>query len=242
MTLAVLTCEPADPYLGVVTGFQPAGRAPAPAPLDLLQDFVNTEIPEWAQDDLGVAGGALGLARRAWAARAGAEPDPPTRSCAPGPCGRACARSPSPTRPAAPGAAGVAASLAELGPLRFVLAVGDDGAPAFAPAGRRRRPGARRARRDRRRRSAGGHVVAVQGVPQGQLRLDLLRPFAQPVVELVLDDDLRQPDEDGGLPAPARRPREGCPLRRRARLRHGCGVGRRGRSSQPSGSRSGQPC
>jgi hypothetical protein len=36
-----------------VTGFQPAGRAPAPAPLDLLQDFVNTEIPEWAQDDLG---------------------------------------------------------------------------------------------------------------------------------------------------------------------------------------------
>ena len=42
-----------EPYGGVVTGFQPAGRAPAPAPLDLLQDFVNTEIPEWAQDDLG---------------------------------------------------------------------------------------------------------------------------------------------------------------------------------------------
>ena len=35
-----------------MTGFQPAGRAPAPAPLDLLQDFVNTEIPEWAQDDI----------------------------------------------------------------------------------------------------------------------------------------------------------------------------------------------
>lgn len=33
-------------------GFQPAGRAPAPPPLDLVQDFVNTEIPEWAQDDL----------------------------------------------------------------------------------------------------------------------------------------------------------------------------------------------
>lgn len=32
--------------------FQPAGRAPAPPPLDLVQDFVNTEIPEWAQDDI----------------------------------------------------------------------------------------------------------------------------------------------------------------------------------------------
>ena len=30
----------------------PGGRTPAPAPLDLVQDFVNTEIPEWAQDDL----------------------------------------------------------------------------------------------------------------------------------------------------------------------------------------------
>ena len=33
-------------------GFQPAGRTPAPPPLDLVQDFVNTEIPEWAQDDI----------------------------------------------------------------------------------------------------------------------------------------------------------------------------------------------
>jgi predicted RNA-binding Zn ribbon-like protein len=32
--------------------FQPAGRAPAPAPLDLVQDFVNTEIPEWHVDEL----------------------------------------------------------------------------------------------------------------------------------------------------------------------------------------------
>ena len=32
--------------------FQPGGRAPAPAPLDLVQDFVNTEIPEWARDDI----------------------------------------------------------------------------------------------------------------------------------------------------------------------------------------------
>lgn len=33
-------------------GFQPAGRAPAPPPLDLVQDFVNTEIPVWGVDDI----------------------------------------------------------------------------------------------------------------------------------------------------------------------------------------------
>jgi predicted RNA-binding Zn ribbon-like protein len=33
-------------------GFQPAGRSPAPPPLDLVQDFVNTEIAEWARDDI----------------------------------------------------------------------------------------------------------------------------------------------------------------------------------------------
>ncbi len=33
--------------------FQPGGRTPAPAPLDLVQDFVNTEIPDWNRDDLG---------------------------------------------------------------------------------------------------------------------------------------------------------------------------------------------
>ena len=33
--------------------FQPGGRAPAPAPLDVVQDFVNTEIPDWNRDDLG---------------------------------------------------------------------------------------------------------------------------------------------------------------------------------------------
>lgn len=33
-------------------GFQPAGRAPAPPPLDLVQDFANTEIPVWGVDEL----------------------------------------------------------------------------------------------------------------------------------------------------------------------------------------------
>jgi predicted RNA-binding Zn ribbon-like protein len=36
----------------VPPGFQPAGRAPAPAPLDLVQDFVNTEIAVWAIDEI----------------------------------------------------------------------------------------------------------------------------------------------------------------------------------------------
>jgi predicted RNA-binding Zn ribbon-like protein len=41
-----------SPVSSDLTGFQPAGRAPAPPPLDLVQDFVNTEIPEWARDDI----------------------------------------------------------------------------------------------------------------------------------------------------------------------------------------------
>ena len=36
----------------MTAGFRPGGRAPAPPPLDLVQDFVNTEIPEWARDDI----------------------------------------------------------------------------------------------------------------------------------------------------------------------------------------------
>jgi Putative stress-induced transcription regulator len=36
----------------VPSGFQPAGRAPAPPPLDLVQDFVNTEIAVWSIDEI----------------------------------------------------------------------------------------------------------------------------------------------------------------------------------------------
>jgi predicted RNA-binding Zn ribbon-like protein len=36
----------------VPDAFQPGGRTPAPAPLDLVQDFVNTEIPDWDRDDI----------------------------------------------------------------------------------------------------------------------------------------------------------------------------------------------
>ncbi|HEX6724221.1 MAG TPA: CGNR zinc finger domain-containing protein [Gaiella sp.] len=31
---------------------QPGGRAPAPEPLDLVPDFVNTEVPDWNRDDI----------------------------------------------------------------------------------------------------------------------------------------------------------------------------------------------
>lgn len=45
--------------------FQPAGRPAAPAPLDLVQSFVNTEIPEWEVDELGDPGALVSwLARR----------------------------------------------------------------------------------------------------------------------------------------------------------------------------------
>ena len=36
--------------------FQPGGRAPAPTPLHLVQDFVNTEIPDFNRDDIATPG------------------------------------------------------------------------------------------------------------------------------------------------------------------------------------------
>ena len=47
-------------------GFQPGGRPPAPPPLDLVQDFVNTEIPDWDRDDI-----ATPEALAAWLAERG---------------------------------------------------------------------------------------------------------------------------------------------------------------------------
>lgn len=47
-----MSAKGTQPSSSQAASFQPAGRAPAPAPLDLVQDFVNTEIPEWARDDI----------------------------------------------------------------------------------------------------------------------------------------------------------------------------------------------
>jgi predicted RNA-binding Zn ribbon-like protein len=37
----------------VTASFQPGGRPPAPEPLALVQEFVNTEVPDWNRDDVG---------------------------------------------------------------------------------------------------------------------------------------------------------------------------------------------
>ena len=186
-----------------MTGFQPAGRAPAPAPLDLLQDFVNTEIPEWAQDDLGSP-----AALSAWlGARGLLDPDAEPasseaflRARALRSCLRALALANTTGLPLEPGAA--TGGVDGLVGLRFGLAIGNDGAPTLAPAGE----GVDRALATLAAIAVASaqarDVVAVQGVPQGHVRLDLLRPLAQPLLQLVLDDDLREPLEDCGLPAP----------------------------------------
>jgi predicted RNA-binding Zn ribbon-like protein len=36
----------------VADSIQPGGRSPAPEPLDVVQDFVNTEVPDWNRDDI----------------------------------------------------------------------------------------------------------------------------------------------------------------------------------------------
>jgi predicted RNA-binding Zn ribbon-like protein len=49
-----LTGRAVDRYRRSVTeSFQPGGRAPAPEPLALVQEFVNTEVPDWSRDDIG---------------------------------------------------------------------------------------------------------------------------------------------------------------------------------------------
>lgn len=118
-----------------MTALQPAGRTPAPAPLDVLQDFVNTEIPEWYRDDLAspselsawlvahdlleptndVSPEAFLLAR---ALRSGL---------------RALALANTTNRPPAPEERAMRS--AELAGLRFVFEIGADGKPRIAPAG-----------------------------------------------------------------------------------------------------------
>jgi predicted RNA-binding Zn ribbon-like protein len=123
------------PYRGVVTAIQPAGREPAPAPLDVVQDFVNTEIPEWAQDDI-ASPAALG----AWLEGRGLlEPGTPVaaeaflRARALRSCLRDLAlanttgqRLPIETGPG---------RTDELDGLRFGFAIGPDGEPRLVPVG-----------------------------------------------------------------------------------------------------------
>jgi predicted RNA-binding Zn ribbon-like protein len=59
----------------VTDGFQPGGRAPAPAPLRLVQDFVNTEVPDFHQDDLATPDALAAWLRSQGLAEEGVEVD-----------------------------------------------------------------------------------------------------------------------------------------------------------------------
>ena len=56
-------------------GFQPGGRAPAPAPLRLVQDFVNTEVPDFDQDDIATPAALTGWLAARGLAKASDEVD-----------------------------------------------------------------------------------------------------------------------------------------------------------------------
>jgi predicted RNA-binding Zn ribbon-like protein len=118
----------------VIEGFQPGGRAPAPAPLDLVQDFVNTEIPDFNQDDI-----ATPAALEGWLLErglVGPEDTVDGETFVAARALRAALRELALANtlgapPDADGRAGIDAALASF-PL--VVRAGDDG-PGFAPAG-----------------------------------------------------------------------------------------------------------
>ena len=244
----MLTARSPSRYRGAVTAFQPGGRAPAPAPLDLVQDFVNTEIPEWAQDDIA---SPAALARRgcggeacssAGAACRRASAFVRARALRVVPA-RARAREHDRARRLRRGRVAVPID-ATLGapPVRGSRS-DDGGEPRLVPAG----DGVDRGARDDRRRSRSdaerdGTWARFKACRKEQLRLGLLRPLPQPLLELVLDDDLRQPDEDGRLPPPDGRRGEGGGLRRSRSPGGGCGAARRARCSRRPGSPSARPC
>ena len=181
--------------------FQPGGRAPAPPPLDLVQDFVNTEIPDWARDDI-----ATPELLESWLRGRGFSTRPrrstPPASSPRANCARAALLALANTLGVPPAealldslAAALAESLSASSPTRRVGLV-PVAAGAGAPArSRRSSPAPSRARRP-----ASG---PAQGVPPGDVRLGVLRRLAQRLLELVLDVDLRQPHEERLLPPPA---------------------------------------
>ena len=180
-------------------GFQPGGRSPAPAPLDLVQDFVNTEIPDWDRDDIATPE-ALG----AWLAGPRASRARRDGRLA---CGREGARAPcrAPRPRAREHARRAARALARARHRRDARAIPARGAARRGGAGARTRgrrcAGRARDGRGRRRRGAASRRLgADEGLPPGDLRLALLRRLAQPLVELVLDADLRRPREGARLP------------------------------------------
>ena len=131
----VLTRAAGLSYAGPVTAFQPAGRSPAPAPLRLLQDFVNTEIPEWGQDDIGSPAALAGwLVERALLEPAVAvTPEDFLRARGFRSCLRTLALANTTGHPLTADARDECAQ--ELGRLVFACGLGPDGEPSFAAAG-----------------------------------------------------------------------------------------------------------
>lgn len=112
---------------------QPGGRAPAPAPLDLLQDFVNTEIPEWARDDIATPAELAGwlVGRGLLTEGSNVDADVFLRARALRSCLRALARANTSGRAPAPG---VWQSMRDdLGVLCYRLEVDASGDPHLAP-------------------------------------------------------------------------------------------------------------
>ena len=226
-------------------GFQPRWRSPAP-PLDLVQDFVNTEIPDWDRDDIATPEALGRVARGPRAARAATTVDAETRSSRRGRCAPRSATSRSRTR-----SASAARRSRERGDRRDARAIPARGAPRRRGARARTRAataagaGSRRSWR-RRRGAASRRLGADEGLPPGDLRLALLRRLAQPLVELVLDADLRRPREGARLP-PARhreclRGRCGAPGTWSASRSAASGAATEARSSRRSASPPPRPC
>jgi predicted RNA-binding Zn ribbon-like protein len=114
------------------SSWQPAGRAPAPSPLDLIQDFVNSEIPEWGVDELRSPAQLRGWLRRRGLLERGDSVDAQTFLLARGlrDVLRELALANTVGPPQAEARAHIDAALA-LVPLR--LGVADDGSPGALP-------------------------------------------------------------------------------------------------------------
>jgi len=118
----------------VAESFQPGGRAPAPEPLDLVQDFVNTEIPDWNRDDIATPGELAAWLRGRGLIREGDDVDGEVFVAAR--ALRAALRelALANTLGAPPGPERLEAIDAALGAFPLVVRAGSDG-PGVAPAG-----------------------------------------------------------------------------------------------------------
>ena len=185
----------------VPPGFQPAGRAPAPPPLDLVQDFVNTEISVWAVDDIATPDALADWLRYRDLLPDGARVDAGSfvRARALRQVLRALASRNAHGSTSDDDLRIEFATLASEMPLRFAL--GERGDLRLAPADR----GVNGALAEILSRvfeaQTSGEWRRLKSCPGSALRLALLRRLAQRIFAVVLDVDLREPHEDGGLSA-----------------------------------------